>query len=525
MILCPFPERPRGPLEDTVHNISCPTHRLTMTFLAFALLALATADPLSIYSSVEPVAPGDVVTLAGSGLQNASISVCSSLTPRTCTGVVPLSPTNLAVKFALPGPPAVSTVVASSSSGETANYTLGLPQVDWFSIPGSAAPWTATPGGTLILYGRNFAFDVSGHCRPWSTQLGGPISAAAVVVATPSGQPPSDPAAVVLPPWQGDAVSSGVRSCFRLDGVLPGSMPVGAWDVYVLANGLAGLNASSALPAISGLHVAPPPAWPPGSWTLGSSSGCPDLESCLNTAGTAGGGTITVPVGTWYMHSGTLAFPAAPVAIVGSGRDLTIIEWSQGTSMGPTCANGVITSAFSARWSISDISLVVRSACQPGAQPSNGMPIVSIAPGNSGVSLTRVRVVNDLSAYPGIQLGNAISVTNASLVLLADVDIIHAGSCDAQWPSNTALHVSLNSTDVHLRGLTVNTSCPGYSITSSSRVALTDSVWVSVGDVSEGQGFNTLGPPSIIEHVYFGNTTTHGNPSASERWESMTYDG
>lgn len=101
----------------------------------------------------------------------------------------------------------------------------------------------------------------------------------------------------------------------------------------------------------------------------------------------------------------------------------------------------------------------------------------------------------------------------------------HSGSCAAQWPNNAALYINTNSTDVHLRGVRVVTGCPGYSVTSSSRVAVIDSSWVSVGDVSEGQGFNTLGAPAVLEHVYYGNTSTAGNPAAPERWESMTYDG
>jgi hypothetical protein len=487
---------------------------------------LASPTLPTIYGAMEPVGPGDIVTLAGDGLANASLSVCSGVY-KSCEGVEPLSPTAFAVKFVLPGPPSVSTVVVAASGG-SANITLGLPHVDWFSVHDASSPNTAFPGSTLTFYGRNFAYDATGRCLPWTAQQGGPVSSATIVVATPTGQPPTSPAAIVLPPWPGDAVSRGIRSCFRLDSTLPASMSLGTWDVYIAANGLAGLNAStSASPALSGLVVAPPPTWPPGTWTLGASSGCADLASCLTTAGAAGGGTITVPAGTWSMPSGALlSFPSVAVAIAGAGRDVTTIEWPQGSSMGPTCAGGVVTSASpAARWSIADVSLVVRSACQPGAQPPNGMPIVAIPSGSAGVALRHVRIVNDLTVYPGIQLGNAISITNASFVSLVDVEVTHAGSCDAQWPSNTALHVSLNSTDVSLRGLVITTTCPGYSVTSSSRVEFVDSALVSVGDVSEGQGFNTLGAPAVLEHIYYGNTTTTGNPSAPERWESMTYDG
>ena len=501
-----------------------------MSPLALLLLGLGSTAGLTIYGAVEPAAPGDIVTLAGDGLSNASLSICEAASPTSCLDVSLLGPTAYAVKFTLPlnvSTPAVLNVIAKSPTGDLASVTLGIPRVDWFSAPGAAAPRTVSPGGLLTLFGRNFAFDPAGRCLPWTTQAAGPTSGAASVVATPGGRPPTDPAAVRLPAWSGDAVSLPVRSCFRLDSAVPGDLPPGLWDVYVTANGLAGLNASAAPPAIAGLRVAPPPAWPPGTWTLGSSPGCSDLASCLTVAGAGGGGTVTVPAGTWTMPGGALlSFPNASLAVVGAGRDVSVVEWQQGTYLGPKCAGGVVTSAFpGVRWAISDLSLVVRAACQPGAQPPNGMPIVAIASGSVGVSLTRLRIVNDLSLYPGIQLGNAIAASNASLFSVVDVDVQHSGSCDAQWPNNAALYISGNSTDAHLRGLRVVTTCPGYSVTSSSRVAMTDSAWVSVGDVSEGQGFNTLGAPSVLEHIYYGNTSTAGNPAAPERWESMTYDG
>lgn len=349
------------------------------------------AAALTIYGAMEPVAGGDIVTLAGDGLPNATLVLCSG-SPVSCGPVEALGPTAYAVKFTLPAanPPAVSTVTATTAGGESANISLGLPQVDWFSAPGAADALAAAPGGLLSLFGRNLAFDATGRCLPWTAQGGGSVSGAATVVATPAGRPPSDPTAVVLAPWAGDAVSRGVRSCFRLDCAIPASLAGGPWDVYVTANGLAGLDASAAPPAVSGLRIAAPPAWPPQAWTLGSSPGCDDLAACLVTSGAAGGGTVRVPAGTWSMPgSALLSFPSAPVAVAGAGRDASTVVWEQGVSMGPACAGGVVSSAFpGARWALSDLSLVVRSACRPGAQPPNGMPIVAVPSGSAGVSLT-----------------------------------------------------------------------------------------------------------------------------------------
>jgi nitrite reductase/ring-hydroxylating ferredoxin subunit len=80
-------------------------------------------------------------------------------------------------------------------------------------------------------------FDASGRCLPWTAQGGGSVSGATTVIATPAGRPPTDPAAVVLAPWAGDAVSRGVRSCFRVDCAIPADLGEGPWDVLVEGSG------------------------------------------------------------------------------------------------------------------------------------------------------------------------------------------------------------------------------------------------------------------------------------------------
>ena len=313
-------------------------------------------------------------------------------------------------------------------------------------------------------------------------------------------------------------------SCYRLT-VDTSPLVLGtAYDIYV-ANGLASASMPGspavALAARALLAVAPP-APPSSVFTVGVSPGCARVSSCIATAEAAGGGTVTVPAGTYVQTGGeSLAFAGSAGAVVvrGAGRGATTIVWPVGTGLPhtpPVTGNG--------SWALTDLTLAMYAAPQPGAQPPLGLDFVHVGAFAAAVALARVDVIHDQSAYPGIQIGNALSLLGAAYVALVDVSVTHVGNCAAQWPHNQALYVS-NSTDVLVRGCAFANGCPGWSVSAAQRVHISDCAFVSLGDVSQGQGVNSLDAPHVTQDFYYGNCSDAGRPAAPERWETMTSDG
>ena len=105
--------------------------------------------------------------------------------------------------------------------------------------------------------------------------------------------------------------------------------------------------------------------------------------------------------------------------------------------------------------------------------------------------LRNVAIIHDQSAYPGIQIGSALSLSGTGTFSLTDSNLTHLGNCASQWPHNTAVYCS-GSADVMLLRNVYSNGCPGYAISSCTRVHIADSTFRSVGDVSQGQGFNGM---------------------------------
>jgi hypothetical protein len=84
----------------------------------------------------------------------------------------------------------------------------------------------------------------------------------------------------------------------------------------------------------------------------------------------------------------------------------------------------------------------------------------------------------------------------------------------------------LSAADGELRGNTWHAACEGYNVDSSSRLFMADNTVVAIGDkYSEGNGFSHFSWPQVTEHIYVGNTTQVGNPAATTRQETMSFDG
>jgi len=86
--------------------------------------------------------------------------------------------------------------------------------------------------------------------------------------------------------------------------------------------------------------------------------------------------------------------------------------------------------------------------------------------------------------------------------------------------------------------------CQGHSTDSSQRVVFDGNAVWSLGPSSQGSGFSTFSSPQVrqavrrgiaqchgtapsqvLEHIYVGRSIDVGNPAATKRYESMTFDG
>lgn len=494
------------------------------------MLLAAHACRASIFRANEPLLVNDTALISGSFAADTVASVCD--TTGSCFPCPLLLPTPTSAKFLLPPTLAsgstLSVSLTSASTGARDEITFNVPTLDWVLADGALENGTFVLGRSLRLFGRSLAWSPSGASCPALTP-GSPATpgSAARVFAVPAGAlPTSSP--VFMPVT--------LASCFRVDATLPSDAGVvlgAAYDIYI-HNGLTGPGLvpgpvaapHAALVATLTAVADPADAWPSRVFTVPTSPGCATVAACLATAGAAGGGTVAVPAGTLYMSGVALEFPpASSVALVGAGMDATALVWPIGGSL-PLVGSAIVTGASpTARWRIADMTIAVLTGATGGPQPPGpALPVVFIN-ASVGVVLERVRITEDLSASPEFIAGNPVRVFDSARVTLHDCEFSLVGQCGAKWPANTALSVH-NSSDVSILGSRFASSCQGWCVTSTSRVMIADSSFVSTGDVSQGSGIGSDGgPPGVCEHLYFGNNSDVGNADAHMRWESFTYDG
>jgi hypothetical protein len=544
-----------------------------------------TLQPPVLFRAVQPVGPNETAVLAGAGLETTSaLRFCDR--GGACTTVPLSAPASTTVRAVVPpgGLDRASTLTAAAvdASGNVLLSTvLNAPIVDWWQAagaPGSPRGWYAGVGGAsadprgavggsgpiapsagagappspvsalfghhLRIFGRNLAWGQDGTCRPFSRVSPGAEPSVAVFAASPTTTVP-------LPVT--------FASCYRVDvlvppdggGLIPGDIYAIRIDTGLRGAGIGADGTTAVLPAVSFRAD----DWPPATFKLNASGvvdpspGCNSVPECLVTAGAAGGGTVLLPAGTltvceqWLFPDGT--------GVRGAGRGVTIVWWPAwcGTpvvfrpDVDPNTSGGlpIVAGLPGAHWRLSDLTLFGQGTGGHGYQPPLGTDFVSLgyAPfsgagsGGSGGSSARIERVNitfDLRRTPAIQIGNAFAAYGATDFSLVDSHISHAGSCSAQWPHNTAIHIT-NATNGELRGITVDMACQSFAIESSSRIFVADSsftevdVWPGVGSSNGGTEFSTIDPPHVSEMHYLGNCTYNGNPGAYERWESFTTDG
>jgi len=464
----------------------------------------------------------------------------------------PLSlPASLTVRATVPSLHPQSTLSASlleAGGGTAATVYLNTPQVDWFQGAGGATPsqggGDAVFGHHLRLLGRSLAWQ-DGQCLPFTRQTSQPpVRVVAVESAT---------GATV--PFPGVTFAS----CYRVDVLVPETgLKAGVAYSLHLDNGLTGPGIGS-----DGTSLVVPSLrfqaedWPPALFHLNvtgavnPSPNCNSVPQCLASAAAAGGGTVVVPPGTFTVCE-NWSFPDG-TALVGAGRGITVFWWHAwcGTAVtfdprDPNSSGGlpIISGLPGARWRMSDMDLYGQAWGGHGYQPPLGTDFVGLGVSNSPVNagsggyggssarITRVNISFDLRMSPQAQLGNAFSAYGASDFSLTDSFLGHWGSCSAQWPHNTIMHIT-NSSNGEIAGNVFEMGCQAAAIESSARMFLADNafrevpVWGGTGIGSSNGGFewSTIDPPHVSEWQYMGNSTYVGRWDAFERWESFTTDG
>jgi hypothetical protein len=206
-----------------------------------------------------------------------------------------------------------------TASGTSATYYVNKP--DLWSVQGDQGS-TASPGGWLQVHGTALALD-GGTQTPAAALVGnGRIVARLATIA-------------------GDTRNNGYRQRFAV----PASVPAGTYDLWV-SNGSGGVSGWTNFADMQGYAPDVSGAHPVNSVTVavpGISAGLQQgkvfnvadaagadwntrFANALNSAQSAGGGTVKFPAGTLALAN-PLVVPAG-VTLAGAGKDVTVLQFA-----------------------------------------------------------------------------------------------------------------------------------------------------------------------------------------------------
>ena len=508
-------------------------------FLTVAALAVDSTPHL--FHASTPTEPGSTLLVSGSGLSNASLSLC--LLGGPCGALLrPVQQWDGGIKAILPPyQRAYAGNVTASFGGVSVTTPLNYPIVEWSLGAGAERDNACVTGSTLRLFGASLAWDAAnGNCPAIRAAPAAPPLGISVTLVPVTGGAPL----VLAQPL--------VSSCYRLDVAIPAAAPVGDYAVWV-NNGLFPPDAPGAL-ALPLLHVDTPAAWPATPFTLGTN--CTALSACLAAAGAAGGGIVIIPPGiTVAMGDGEtlLLLPRVQLTGGGAGAGGSAVAWP--SNAGPYSFDGFVSGP--GPWAVRDLALVFPTGM-------GGAAAVHFAPGSVGCTIERL-LVNASAPGPNASFGAGVGIgfykhgpaggaagsgggraahrraaflgatqpnnspvpthwaVRDSVFLQRAEDGGHA--CTAYWPHSDPLW-ALSAASGEVRGNAFLSACEGYNIDSSSRLFIADNFFEARGPVfSEGSGFSHFSYPQVQDGIYFGNNSALGNASATIRQETMSFDG
>lgn len=460
------------------------------------------AEPSLVWIS-SPVLPGQTVLAQGVGLTTGlQLELC----PQESLGSSPACDVVSALTVAADGSSLKFTLPATLPLQPLGVRLHGTPAMLWLNAPRvmlaigeQAAAFGAVPGDVLRISGHGLAF-------------GGPQGCAAYL-GRPGLMLPAPPILTLQSLVKGAANTHKIparhATCNSALFDIPLIVPAGDYQITLTSD----LPCSVPVPINTGdAFRIVAAAWTPN--TQLSADNETALRSALQVATQWGGALITLCGNCEITLGTTLSLPNNTVL---EGQSSTRLVWTASAQSPLSPVIGLAPSgSASVRVGLRHLTIVVRAA---SSSVVDWTQTVDSFVENVGIT------IEDSLLSGALAMGPCFTMQQASSLRLVNNTCTHGGNCSLMsWPHNTAIYTS----DAH--GLVVSNNtfmclCQGYSFDSSSQVSITGNRWTSLGKLlSEGSGMSTF-RTGVLEHVYFGNNTVIGNPSAVKRFESFTFDG
>lgn len=362
--------------------------------LLFITPGNAAASPVVLWTS-DPVLPGDAISVSGSGF----VSACTINLTAASSGVEfsliaePGTLFDAALVVTLPVEAALDaySLVVACPAGNSSPWWVNRAKPWW--LQGDVGP-DASPGGWVRVYGQTLALEpatrvaarkvaraavrslsTAGPTLGMNGLLGEAAKAAAAAEAAAAALALS-PTTLRLTPTAGGTfidITAANATAHAAVFLLPQALPLGVYNASV-SNGAGGFTPLSTFispqqPSVAGLSVVPPPAWPPGvfsvnattipTWGPDANTSDSALASALAAAAAAGGGTVLLSPGSFFLASPVLLPPNT--LLRGAGREatkITFAEWNTTTAPAQplfSVNNSAAAALGGAAWGVSDL--------------------------------------------------------------------------------------------------------------------------------------------------------------------------
>lgn len=411
-----------------------PTSCLLQMFFLVSFVtegAKAESHPPVVYWSAEPVLPGEMAMLQGSGWGDEAVIAIERETNEEFLIVPPndVSMNPRSVRFVVPEAlkPGVRKCTITARSG-VLTWTLNLPQVWWWQADSGRS---ATAGGWLRLFGRCLSFE--GGKPSVELRRGAERTGLALVESLPWG----------------------------LSARIPKSFVSGEYEVWV-HNGTGGASAWIQSGSLTLADAGPP--WKSVVVELTEFGAIPDdnkddsiaFNRAIDVCSRNGGGTLAIPRGRFQL-SGSFTLPAR-VLVKGAGMQFTHLVWGDSDTP-PEAYLANSTGLFG----MEDLSIYANNYDRGVVVKSSPASGATAAAYPSDVRLRRVRF--RFAPFSVKNLSEAQQATrrkklSRSAVLVIEADNVKVIDCDFAWTTNVGF--SIQGDDVVCRRNTAHAEGGGW---------------------------------------------------------------
>lgn len=535
-----------------MHSLFITTNRLLLISIGFLLSTSPVSNAFIIHSDQLrfPTASNETFFLPGSGLNNPDlqlyVNLCDLVTSQCYNNITILNATDYAIAITVPTSVPTSLYGVQVCDKNTNNCVtapnLNFPIIDWFiseNYPDLTKEGIVVQNDTVHFFGTNLLY-INGYCTSFqalptssgndrdttdsfSVRNGGKnvsyVQNPGSLLVRNDNFPDKIPAVQLVPvktstddhrqPLTIDLLINSI-SCNRADIFIPDYVTPGTYQISI-DNGLVPdfyINT----PVQITVEANHPNPWPTTNYTIGTTTGCSTVALCVQTCVQQGGGVIYVPSGIYNMESNvmlTLTNYCHLTALEPSTTDQPILRWFDNIIPPPST---LLTCSGNGK--LSYLTLQAYSPVSALTSFTNSETYCSIENSNLIINYTN----------PLVPVRNAFVTSNATGWRFVNNTIYHQGNCSSSWPYNCAISFHVSQYSV-FSGNYVNAVCQGYSGDTIHHFMWDRNTFVSTGNNSQGDGFNTFSNPHIVQYLYFGRSIDIGNPYAGKRWESMTFDG